>query len=552
MPRRSESVGPETFNCINIEDDTNTSIEDPDHEGNKTKYEAQKRIKIAPKRVIHVYRGDDHILWYNAKQDIWCKKSNYDINREQIDQRYAQLIHEMLCVDCSISTRVVQFQTILNDFESLDNADIDKELFGDDVTGTDTATTNTLQTNAASDKLEETDQQELTAINSIVSDEASLIVSSSTGLNISEKADQQELTSMNSIVSDKVDQQEHEQELKVNKKRKVDTIQDSSAAGYNQLINLALDAYKKCVKRKTGSDKKSNVIVFFVLENMTSDDGCWTEITDTTIISHLSKLKDGTAKNNSVTYSFNGEHYSATTGVDTLMTSAENGSFATQTNMSTGIKRDIRSLIVERFNLKREDSYNILFGCSPISISTTKMDDILRKFNFIAPQQSLFSYELAELAQLFFDINQMNYKYINKKDKQCKCELYIKPGWLYNFLMIGKSRKYSHMRLVIHGGDKATYDGIRDDFIGPNLAFDSKNNAKGPGFYCGLSYDVVTQYNSEKEGTGIMALVWTNKNIDKNHGSYENYNLFSPDGSKNAMVVHEACLVLILGKIVPL
>ena len=108
------------------------------------------------------------------------------------------------------------------------------------------------------------------------------------------------------------------------------------------------------------------------------------------------------------------------------------------------------------------------------------------------------------------------------------------------------------MRLVIHGGNKTGYDGIRDDFIGPNLAFNSKHNAKGPGFYCGLSYDVVTQYNTEALGTGIMALVWTNKNINKDHGSYENYNLFSPNGDKNALVIHEPCLILILGKVTPL
>ena len=72
------------------------------------------------------------------------------------------------------------------------------------------------------------------------------------------------------------------------------------------------------------------------------------------------------------------------------------------------------------------------------------MDEILSTFNFMAPQEILLSYELAELAQLFFDINQMQLKYVNGKDRQCKCELYIKPGALYYFLNIGKSRQYTH------------------------------------------------------------------------------------------------------------
>lgn len=347
------------------------------------------------------------------------------------------------------------------------------------------------------------------------------------------------------------------------KKQKVQKEPEISTpvTAYNELIKIASNAYKGCIKRKTGNKEKSNTMIFQVLEDV---NGNWTEITDTTIIQQLTLLKDGykdylnksigdaNAKPPVASYTFTGESYTATIGVDVLITSSADGSFATQTNVNTGVKRDLRCTSVERYDLLIEDSYKILFGPSPIRITSKKMDEILSKFNFMASQEILPSYELAELAQLLLDINQMNFKYVNGKDRQCKCELYIKPGALYYFMNIGKSRNYAHMRLVMHGCDKTGYDGIRDDFTGPNLAFDSKSNAKGPGFYCGLSYDVVTQYNREAPGTGIMALIWTNKIIDKNHGSYENYNLFSPDGSKNALVVHEPSLILILGKVVPL
>ena len=46
---------------------------------------------------------------------------------------------------------------------------------------------------------------------------------------------------------------------------------------------------------------------------------------------------------------------------------------------------------------------------------------------------------------------------------------------------IGKSQIYAYETCDARC-DKTGYDGIRDDFTGPNLAFDSRSNAKDLGF----------------------------------------------------------------------
>ena len=106
---RNEACQPEIYYGIDVVSDIRIQIEDPDHPDNKNKYTVDKWVKIAPKRVIHVYRSADHILWFNAKQNIWCKYSNYDMNKEMEDDGYAQDIHDMLCVDCSDSARWLNF-----------------------------------------------------------------------------------------------------------------------------------------------------------------------------------------------------------------------------------------------------------------------------------------------------------------------------------------------------------------------------------------------------------------------------------------------------------
>ena len=95
-----------------------------------------------------------------------------------------------------------------------------------------------------------------------------------------------------------VDGKQQEQENKSkNKKQKVQKeIQKNiltPVTAYNELLKLALNSYKGCIKRKTGNKEKSNTMIFQVMEDV---NGNWTEVTDTSIIMCLKSLKDGQAQ----------------------------------------------------------------------------------------------------------------------------------------------------------------------------------------------------------------------------------------------------------------
>ena len=123
------------------------------------------------------------------------------------------------------------------------------------------------------------------------------------------------------------------------------------------------------------------------------------------------------------------------------------------------------------------------------------------------------------------------------------------------------------MRLVMHGADSNCYNGVRDDPYGMDLQYAGMHGqAYGNGFYFGLSDHVTLGYNREgKPGTALMALVLTHEKIDQSvqhHGGYRTFDstqqvaystfqLSAPkSGVHNCIVMHEASLILILGKVV--
>ena len=123
----------------------------------------------------------------------------------------------------------------------------------------------------------------------------------------------------------------------------------------------------------------------------------------------------------------------------------------------------------------------------------------------------------------------------------------------------------------MHGSSTACYNGVKNDSLGFNLSYSGKNGqAYGNGLYFGLSDHITTSYNEEgKEGTCLIALVLTKEEgssgaysyqpfkatgtLDKKvQEAYAYFKLSTPvDGVCNCMVVHEGCLVLVLGKVVP-
>jgi len=106
----------------------------------------------------------------------------------------------------------------------------------------------------------------------------------------------------------------------------------------------------------------------------------------------------------------------------------------------------------------------------------------------------------------------------------------------------------------MHGSDETGYAGVESDPMGFNMHYLQNGKVHGNGVYFGLSDHVAAQYNSvAKPGTAIMGLLLTHDDITARTGSYTTFELHTPKrGTKNCVVVHEASLVLVLGKVVAL
>lgn len=169
------------------------------------------------------------------------------------------------------------------------------------------------------------------------------------------------------------------------------------------------------------------------------------------------------------------------------------------------------------------------------------------------------SSEIAELMNLVSSLGS-GFTY----DKS-KCELWIKPAGIAAWLNCALGRDYHHARLVFHGGDKATYDGVRADPLGFSMEYAGIKNgqAYGSGIYFGLSDHVTTIYNRHYPvGTCIISIMLTKEQIGWEHGQgtrhggynlkqvnkygkcYHTFDLASPSKLNNCIVVYETGLVL--------
>ena len=135
-----------------------------------------------------------------------------------------------------------------------------------------------------------------------------------------------------------------------------------------------------------------------------------------------------------------------------------------------------------------------------------------------------------------------------------RSEIFCKPAALFTWLTIAKARGYTEARLVMHGGDSNTYNGLRNDPLGFDMQYANKNGqVYGNGIYFGLSDHVTVGYNKSSgfaPGTAIIALVLT-KGCRRGrtvNGSYKPFSLSTPvHGVDNCLLVHDVQLVLPIG-----
>tara|TARA_B110000008_G_scaffold279489_2_gene326767 strand:+ start:3532 stop:5667 length:2136 start_codon:yes stop_codon:yes gene_type:complete len=376
------------------------------------------------------------------------------------------------------------------------------------------------------------------------------------------------------------------------------TTMKSCSSAYEALIQHVRSGYQNCI------DKVTQVLSQPAAQPVVDKDflfadqsGGWTQIMDMSILGALMRLlndDDAIAK-----YTFAGNNYETTKTTDPLWLS--------QKNTHTGVIRKIQvqdkavdsstsssaasaaaaagSAVSANLNglpngtqyILTDAANDILFGDSPIDLPVDFVNKLLGEYSYDAYEQSAIqSNTLAELGELFVSLSNKWIYAQNEKTGPTQTEIFVKPQALHNFLYIAQKRGYDKMRLVMHGSNTDAYNKIKADPIGFSLENAGFNGlVHGVGTYWGLSDHITLGYNTEKgnssnlpNGTAIIGLILTKKSIDRNyqnkHGGYQTFDsttqmpykyfmLSNPvPRTKNCIVMHEAHLQLVLGKVVGL
>eukprot|EP00966_Prymnesium_polylepis_P224239 5187452-Prymnesium_polylepis.1 len=160
---------------------------------------------------------------------------------------------------------------------------------------------------------------------------------------------------------------------------------------------------------------------------------------------------------------------------------------------------------------------DILFGkTSFIKLSDELLDKMLADYRFKVTQLYDIDQSIADLAELFSSLGS-NFKYATTVGgkKVTKCETWVKPPALFHWLSLAKARGYRYARVVAHGGDLKTYDGVRADPVGFDLQYaGQQGQAVGNGLYFGLSDHITVRYNANSgypPGTFIIGLMLMNE-----------------------------------------
>ena len=342
------------------------------------------------------------------------------------------------------------------------------------------------------------------------------------------------------------------------------------SACIERLIQMAIDALrnKQAAAANPSAATAAAAPVFEFYDN-----GSWIQITDATAHAELLKLLNGTSSK--VHYTIGQNSYEVVVCTHGLPPPAHD--FVQQnTNPQYYTQRFIRER--NKHATPRDANFDILFGAeSIIELPQQLVDELLVDHDFNVDQAYENSCLLAELAEAYSSLAS-GFKFVKRgKGKKgvdtTKSEKWTKPPCLWQWLNIAKGRGYTRCRVVMHGGDRDTYDGIRNDPVGFDLQYSGQQGeAHGKGFYFGLSDHVTVGYNRKganpyKDGTHVAALLLTNEKVGwshhgrhGNHGGmtliedpeyakmYKTFHLSGPvSGVDNCVVLHECTLALPLG-----
>ena len=102
---------------------------------------------------------------------------------------------------------------------------------------------------------------------------------------------------------------------------------------------------------------------------------------------------------------------------------------------------------------------------------------------------------LATLAE-FFSASGNAFRYVPLNKEPLQTVKFIKPILLLRWLTIAKFRKYTTMRLVVHGGNTHTYDGVKYDPLGWNLPYSNPHGYARTRYIFGFSDHIAQTYNT--------------------------------------------------------
>lgn len=136
----------------------------------------------------------------------------------------------------------------------------------------------------------------------------------------------------------------------------------------------------------------------------------------------------------------------------------------------------------------------------------------------------------------------------------CKSKLMIKPAALQLWVQIARHRtEFTTARMVAHGTSKETADRIAEDPFGFSLMHAAKNGElKGRGVYVTLYNSIAAGYNRDNpSGTVLLCLILTGDTLESSvvGNSLTAYSFLG--AGIDAACVHETCLILVLGIVVP-
>lgn len=132
-----------------------------------------------------------------------------------------------------------------------------------------------------------------------------------------------------------------------------------------------------------------------------------------------------------------------------------------------------------------------------------------------------------------------------------KSQLMVKPAALQMWMQIARHRsELTTARIVAHGTSRETVRMIAEDPFGFSLLHAAKHGElKGRGVYVSLYNSIAAGYNrGNPDGTILLCLLLTGDALENNN-SVTPYPFLGP--STDAVCVHETCLILVLGIVVP-